>query len=392
MHRRPDRKGLRKGPGHRLFAPLLIGFGFFAASPTPTDFADMGSYIAALEKGQGRWKTHLTAAPAGAVQTADLAFVDPILTNSTTGGGGITLPSGEVIAFSGKVGADDPRPDSERITRSQKKGRVVTVAPIAPPRQFSAGSVLERQSNLLRPTLELNKPMAFVDPDIKGREVQVARAFYARKPKVVDPQVSPMLAKLVTNRDADILATAYAPPPPDYSRQSPFASILQTETRRGRFIPPIGERDHAWAASPLPASAFSAKQQRCLAAGIYFEARGESLKGQAAVAQVILNRVRNPTYPDSICGVVYQNQSWRNRCQFSFACDGIRDRIKSPRHWNMAEEIAIAVSAGKIWLTEVGSSTHYHATYVRPPWARKMRRVGRIGQHIFFVTHGGGWS
>jgi hypothetical protein len=69
---------------------------------------------------------------------------------------------------------------------------------------------------------------------------------------------------------------------------------------------------------------------------------------------VILNRVRNPTYPNTVCGVVYQNDNWRNRCQFSFACDGIKDRVRSPKHWNVAEEIALATTAGKIWLKEVG--------------------------------------
>jgi spore germination cell wall hydrolase CwlJ-like protein len=77
------------------------------------------------------------------------------------------------------------------------------------------------------------------------------------------------------------------------------------------------------------AGRFPTKEQKCLAEGIYFEARGEKVEGQAAVAQVILNRVRNPTFPNTICGVVYQNDTWRNRCQFSFACDGIRDRINS---------------------------------------------------------------
>jgi spore germination cell wall hydrolase CwlJ-like protein len=154
----------------------------------------------------------------------------------------------------------------------------------------------------------------------------------------------------------------------------------------------VTKDDHDWAATALPAKTFSEAEQRCLAAGIYFEARGESVKGQAAVAQVILNRVRNPTYPNTVCGVVYQNDNWRNRCQFSFACDGIKDRVRSPKHWNVAEEIALATTAGKIWLKEVGSSTHYHATYVRPPWAKRMRKVGKIGLHIFYVTYGGGWS
>ena len=129
-----------------------------------------------------------------------------------------------------------------------------------------------------------------------------------------------------------------------------------------------------------------------LANAIYFEARGESAKGQAAVAQVVLNRVRNPAYPNTICGVVYQNDNWRNRCQFSFACDGKKDRITSPSHYKTAEEIAMAVTAGKIFIPEIGSSTHYYAQYVRPGWARTMQKMTKIGLHIFYRTYGGGWS
>ncbi|MGR3544939.1 MAG: cell wall hydrolase, partial [Paracoccus sp. (in: a-proteobacteria)] len=90
--------------------------------------------------------------------------------------------------------------------------------------------------------------------------------------------------------------------------------------------------------------------------------------------------------PDSICGVVYQNDHWRNRCQFSFACDGIKDRVASPAHYKVAQDVAEAVTAGRIWLEEVGSSTHYHANYVNPRWAHAMKRMKQIGRHIFYRT------
>jgi len=371
---------------------MVFGLAAFLSTPTVTSHADMATMLAGAEGSDARWKTFLTASPAGSIQAAELEFADPILTSSIASGAGVTLPNGDKIAFQGKIGVADPRPDADRVTRHLKQGRVIAVAPVQPPKDFSAGSVLERQSSLLRPALELKNSMAFLKPSIRGKEIEIATAFYAAGKRKAEPQVPAILASLVTNDNPDILATAYAPPPPDYAKQSPFSSVLREETRRGRFIPPVGKDDHDWAATALPAKTFSEAEQRCLAAGIYFEARGESVKGQAAVAQVILNRVRNPTYPNTVCGVVYQNDNWRNRCQFSFACDGIKDRVRSPEHWNMAEEIALATTAGKIWLKEVGSSTHYHATYVRPPWARKMRKVGQIGLHIFYVTYGGGWS
>lgn len=160
----------------------------------------------------------------------------------------------------------------------------------------------------------------------------------------------------------------------------------------GRALGQFAPGQHDWVQNPLPLSVYEPKQQKCLAQGIYFEARGESEEGQAAVAQVILNRMRNPAYPKTICGVVYQNQNWRNRCQFSFACDGRSEVIAEQKQWATAKRIARDVTEGRIWIAEVGDSTHYYARYVRPGWARRMIKVDRIGAHIFYRTRLGGWS
>ena len=374
----------------RLSSPVAFGLAVFLTFPGEVRHADMASLIAEAGGHSERWRAHMNAAPAGSLHRVEIPFRDPVMTGATQNAASFSLPDGGSAVISGRVGMADPRPDSERVTRNLKRGRVISVSPTTPPKDFSAGSILDRTSFLQQPD---NVSMAFVEPAIEGREIEIAMAFHPKREVIEVPGVSSMLAGLVTNTKPDVLATAYAPPPPDYARQSPFASILTDESEEaGRFIPPLAGGDHAWAATALPPAAFSDREQQCLAAGIYFEARGEPVKGQAAVAQVILNRVRNPAFPDSICGVVYQNVHWRNRCQFSFACDGIKDRVRSPRHWDMAEEIAMAVTAGKIWLAEVGSSSHYHATYVRPGWARRMERVGRIGLHIFYRTYGGGWS
>jgi hypothetical protein len=160
----------------------------------------------------------------------------------------------------------------------------------------------------------------------------------------------------------------------------------------GRNVNQFKPGQHGWVTNPLPPSVWEVKQQRCLAEGIYFEARGEPELGQAAVAQVILNRVKNPAYPDTICGVVYQQKNRRFSCQFSFACDGKKERITAPAHYTTAQRIGREVTSGKLWLADVGDSTHYHATYVRPRWARKMNKVDKIGAHIFYRTRFGGWS
>ena len=376
-----------------IAAPFIFGVAGFMFTPTIVAHSDTAALLSSLGNQDDRWRMHITTAPAGSIEKAQMAFSDPILTGSVAASAGLDLGNGETIAFDAKIGGKELTPDEDRITRHLKKGRVIAVAPSQPPKNFSAGSITGKQSSLEIPKSSDDVAMVFKKQEIEGKELQVASVFYKKQDKPqISSRVPTMLASLITNDNPDILATAYAPPQKDYAKQSPFASVLNDGPKRGRFIPPIEKGDHAWADDPLPPAAFSAAEQRCLAAGIYFEARGEKLSGQAAVAQVILNRVRNPTYPNTICGVVYQNKTWRNRCQFSFACDGIRDRVRSPKAWNIAEEIALATTAGKIWFKQVGSSTHYHATYVRPRWAKKMRRVGRIGLHIFYVTHNGGWS
>ncbi|MEP1209170.1 MAG: cell wall hydrolase [Rhizobiaceae bacterium] len=193
------------------------------------------------------------------------------------------------------------------------------------------------------------------------------------------------------------VTTAYAPgmSSQETAMASAFAAVLRPSLRKskdGVVKIRLAKGDHKWADDPLPKRSYSKAERRCLANGVYFEARGEPKLGQKAVAQVILNRVRNPAYPNTICGVVYQNKRKRNACQFSFACDGIRDRVNSMKHWRMATTVANDAIDGRFWLRSVGSSSHYHADYVWPKWRRKMRKMTKIGRHIFYRTFGGGWS
>jgi spore germination cell wall hydrolase CwlJ-like protein len=131
------------------------------------------------------------------------------------------------------------------------------------------------------------------------------------------------------------------------------------------------------------------REQRCLAEAVYFEARSEPEEGQAAVAQVILNRVRSGLYPSSICGVVYQNRHRHLACQFTFACEGKSLRITDRESWATAKRVADAVLEGRTYLADVGSSTHYHADYVRPRWSRKLKKMDVIGRHIFYQLRPG---
>lgn len=132
-----------------------------------------------------------------------------------------------------------------------------------------------------------------------------------------------------------------------------------------------------------------AREQRCLAEAVYFEARSESFDGQAAVAQVVLNRAKSGLYPSSICGVVYQNSNRYLSCQFTFTCEGKSLRITEPAPWRDAVRIAREVYEGTLYLAEVGASTHYHARYVRPGWAKRLKKMDTIGQHVFYQLRPG---
>ena len=125
-------------------------------------------------------------------------------------------------------------------------------------------------------------------------------------------------------------------------------------------------------------------EENCLARAVYFEARSESELGQLAVAKVILNRVKDPNYPNTICGVVYQGSGSRNSCQFSFACDGLPDDVKQPGAWANSKRIAQMAIAGDAKVAAIGSATNYHADYVKPKWAKNMKRLIKIGHHIFY--------
>ena len=133
-----------------------------------------------------------------------------------------------------------------------------------------------------------------------------------------------------------------------------------------------------------------ARALECLTSAIYYEAGQESLAGQQGVAQVILNRVRHPAFPASVCGVVYQGSTRTTGCQFTFTCDGSLARAPEPASWNRAREVAKAALAGFVQ-PAVGNATHYHANYVAPYWAPTLAKTAAIGAHIFY-RWSGGWG
>ena len=129
---------------------------------------------------------------------------------------------------------------------------------------------------------------------------------------------------------------------------------------------------------------------KCLTQAIYYEAALEPLQGRRAVAQVVLNRMRHPAYPKSVCGVVYQGAERATGCQFSFTCDGSLLRTPMAGPWREARQVALAALAGYVE-TSVGTATHYHADYVLPKWAFTLGKIEQLGRHIFY-RFSGNWG
>jgi spore germination cell wall hydrolase CwlJ-like protein len=198
-------------------------------------------------------------------------------------------------------------------------------------------------------------------------------------PTLIIPRrpVDPELKLSAQTPDAKAVETAADPAPAKDGEDN------QTIAAKGE-VTGEGKRPRTPAELLQLTGAARAKHERCLTNAIYFEARGESERGQMAVAQVVMNRVFSQYYPDNICGVVYQNAHRHLACQFTFACDNVRDVVKEPDAWEVAKRIARDTLDGKIWLPEIGKATHYHATYVNPWWVRTMNKHKTLGIHIFY--------
>ncbi|MDD9909336.1 MAG: cell wall hydrolase [Ahrensia sp.] len=391
-------------------AAAVVASALCLATVHPVSLQDIAALTGIDAREDTRWLARLVSVPSGSqhYKASDrlTGYSDFLVTKSMA----VRMPGMTEILDSDLVVSGKPA-----INRAMKGDRVFTpvekrfdpdqggrVLASLPPKALS-GFDASTDSAVGRVALEFRHTRPAI-PSIIGHGVELAYQVPARRPlagkmesaRSAAQLMSRVLAKVKKNRAAsDVdnittgsVVTAYAPAEKDIA--SAFKAVLGPTGSTSLIR--LNRGDHKWAAKPLPKRVFAAAEKRCLANGIYFEARGEPIKGQQAVAQVILNRVKNPSYPNSICGVVYQNKYWRNRCQFSFACDGIRDRVNEKRQWATAMKIADDAIEGRFWLRSVGSSSHYHADYVWPRWRRQMTKMVKIGRHIFYRTRNGGWS
>lgn len=400
--------GRKSRPGRRRIspllslagAPLLLGPAALLALTKPIGTQDIPGLVAAQQAKTPAWMAALEPAAFESSVTPTMTLAGkpadrnaaPMVSLSTgeDGDGGQFLPGLEDVS---RAVLPVNVPEEIPMNRSSKGNRRITLAPDRQMIDMAAGSVYALPSLIDGgPKTELPR-VAFVKPEPLTGQAGTMMAQSTRHQR--QPGTPIDLQKVMMARNAAAasfsLVSAYAPETVQDTKE-PFNALFGAKYEQGP--PPQEDPDnpHWWAQRPLPLSVMDKKEQRCLAEAIYFEARGETEEGQVAVAQVVLNRVKNPAYPNSICGVVYQNRHKRNRCQFSFACDGIKDRINAKGAWKTAQRLSKEVIGGKQYLKMVDASTHYHATYVNPRWARAMVKRGQVGLHIFYKTHAGGWN
>jgi spore germination cell wall hydrolase CwlJ-like protein len=212
----------------------------------------------------------------------------------------------------------------------------------------------------------------FGSSSLGGSAESIERWQPGEEPSIVMPDVLP---------DPDMKVMASLPPAADEPKV----------TESGESIAAKGEVNTDNQRARTPAERLGlfdeksrAKSEKCLTEAIYFEARGEAVRGQIAVAQVVMNRTFSGFYPNTVCGVVYQNKHRHLACQFTFACDNVADVVREPDMWDRARKISKAMLDGQLWLPEVGKSTHYHAYWVHPSWVSEMKKMYKFGVHTFY--------
>jgi Cell Wall Hydrolase len=411
---------LRAEPSGTL-APIALALLIFVLTPTSAGYQDLGSLVAQQPQVAAHWREHMIASPFGTIHASMFSLPRPLgtgmpdpagfrLARFEARDGEITgairtvslrqIPDPDPIVFpevdrSHKgdllVPGARPRPQPEEAARVEPLPEDLQAALNAPPLlQDEAASSPEARPPAENPEAAIGDPDApdlsildaAADPDPTARTAQL---FFGgssgSRVGAIEPWAQgeePILMQPRRAVDSDIKLSAL----------SPAATDPRTDT--GVTVAGKGEVTGEGRRPKSPAERLGledntrAKAERCLANAIYFEARGESVRGQIAVAQVIMNRVFSGYYPNDVCGVVYQNAHRHLACQFTFACDGRSKTIHEPDAMERAKRIATATLDGRLWLPEIGKATHYHAYWVHPWWVRTMHKLYKLGVHTFY--------
>jgi spore germination cell wall hydrolase CwlJ-like protein len=438
---------LRNHPKGARFASFGIGLCIFALMPRETGYQDIASLLARQPGVAERWQKQVFSA-ASSIQLATYSFSRPIGTSMPQSAMVrlASLDGRDVTGAINRNPALQAPPryqasDFPSVDRSLKGDRLTIVAPAQVPETTapaaepakedpatSNSSVFGAKSAAL-PQVMSPESAAALDPELQEALRAPPLSQYSNLPQASDaaralavpplealkraaspasPARDPFSVKtsslffgssslggnletmeswqpgaepLIVTPDPDMKVTAALSPP---------TAEIASDIESGESVAPKGEvnADNQRARSPAERLALDdksrAKSEKCLAEAVYFEARGEAVRGQIAVAQVVMNRVFSGKYPDSVCGAVYQNKHRHLACQFTFACDNNADVIREPEMWERARKIAKAMLDGQIWLPEVGKSTHYHAYWVRPSWVAEMKKMYKTGVHTFY--------
>lgn len=436
---------LRNHPKGARFASFGIGLCIFALMPRETGYQDISSLLARQPGVAERWQKQVFSA-ASSIQLATYSFARPIGT-SVPQSAMVRLASLDGRDITGALGRNPalqapPRyqaADFPKVDRSMKGDRLSNVTPTQAPETTAPSAAPEdpatsNSSVFGAKTVALPQAMspesaAALDPELAEALRAPPLPQYANPPQASDAARAFAVEPLEALKQATIPAApprdpfrvktsslffgssslggnlesieSWQPgaeplivtPDPDMkvtaSLTAPTEAIAK-DIESGESVAPKGEvnADNQRARSPAERLALDdksrAKSEKCLAEAVYFESRGEAVRGQMAVAQVVMNRVFSGKYPDTVCGAVYQNKHRHLACQFTFACDNNADVIREPEMWERAKKISKAMLDGQIWLPEVGKSTHYHAYWVRPSWVAEMKKMYKTGVHTFY--------
>jgi hypothetical protein len=432
---------LRSQPKGARFASFGLGLCVFALMPTEIGYQDIASLLARQPGVAERWQKRVFSS-AGTIQVATFSFGRPIGTSSPqTATYRLASLDNQGIDITGSVtrnplAAPPSRyhaADFPKVDRTLKGDRLV-VAPRAPAetvgpaerapsvedpstsnssvagaKTAEAPSSVERapldpelQAALNAPPLDMSlsletKPAEDLKPPLAAPAAKPPRDGFSFKTSSLffgSSLGSPESIERWQPGEEPVIVMPGARPDPDMKVMASLPVDADGPVRAGEMgesVAPKGEVNADNQRAKTPAERLGlfdeksrAKSEKCLAEAVYFEARGEAVRGQIAVAQVVLNRAFSGKYPETVCGVVYQNKHRHLACQFTFACDNNKDVIREPDMWERAQRIAKAMLDGQLWLPEVDKSTHYHAYWVRPSWVNEMKKMYKTGVHTFY--------
>ena len=388
--------------------------------PDRIAFQDLGALLARQPAIAKRWHQHLIASPFGTIHAATFSLPSPV---------GTAMPHPPIYALANF----DPADITGSIGRQPLGDPTAPLQFPKPNRKAKRDSLLTRPREPLPPlppslTAEPTPPAEpakkeegtsrfdpyykyeFVtapdegtqtpDIDLPYADIPPANLTPAAPPKNAGKDAAQLffgIDSLAGGREAiapwapgEAPVVLAARGDPDIKQSALAPSPSGSENKAGESVASKGEvtgedqRPRSPAERLALAGTARAKAEKCLANAVYFEARGESVRGQIAVAQVVMNRVFSPWYPNDVCGVVYQNANRHLACQFTFACDGIPDIVTEPDAWERAKRIARDMLDGKLWMPEVSKSTHYHAYWVHPDWVHEMKKIYKLGVHTFY--------